>query len=51
MMEKSVDLPGAVGSDQADAVPAVDLQGGVGEQYPFAVRLADAGQREHERTV
>ena len=30
--------------DQPDPVLAVHLQGGIGEQYPFAVCFADAGQ-------
>ena len=33
-----------VRADEPDAVLAVDLQGGVGEQHSFAVGLADAGQ-------
>ena len=34
MREKSVDLPRAVRTDQPDAVLAVHLQRGVGEQAP-----------------
>ena len=37
-------LPRAIRADQPDAVLAVHLQGGVGEQYPSAVRLPDAGK-------
>ncbi len=40
-------LPGAVRSDQPDAVLAVHLKRGVGEQDASAVRFADAGKREH----
>ena len=48
MIEKSVVLPGPVRADQPDPVLAVHLQGGVGEQYPFAVCFADAGQSQHQ---
>ena len=44
-------LAGAVRADQPDAVLAVHLERGVGEQNAFAVCLADAGQSQHEPTV
>jgi len=41
-------LAGSVRAHQPDAVLAIDLQRGIGEQHPPAVRLGDAGQRQHD---
>ena len=41
-------LPRAVRTDQPDAVLAIHLQRGLGEQNLPAVRLADAGKSQHE---
>ena len=43
-------LARAVRAHQPDAVLAVHLQRGVGEQNLPAERLADAGKSQHERT-
>ena len=41
-------LARAIRTDQPDAVRAIHLQRGLGEQNPPAVRLADVGKSQHE---
>ena len=44
-------LPGSVGADKADPVPAVELQGRLLKKDAAMKRFGDLGKREHERLL